>query len=110
MSWKDILKSYEISQIIKDFIYRTEIKPNMYEFLPEANDSVNEFKNNNPEDFELYLSDIFDYITSKVSKDELTKFYREQEGDWEDMPDDEEPYDPRKIQKIIYEAMKVRKP
>ena len=110
MSWKDILKSYEISQTIKDFIYRTEIKPNMYEFLPEANDSVKEFKNNNPEDFELYLSDIFDYITSKVSKDELTNFYREQEGDWEDMPDDEELYDPRKIQKIIYEAMKVRKP
>ena len=33
MSWKDILKSYELSQTIKDFIYRTEIKPNMYEFL-----------------------------------------------------------------------------
>tara|TARA_R110002124_G_scaffold273258_1_gene442630 strand:+ start:1647 stop:1979 length:333 start_codon:yes stop_codon:yes gene_type:complete len=110
MSWKDILKSYEISKLLKQFIYRTEIKPNLYEFLPEANDSVKEFQMKNRKGFELYLSDIFDYITSKVSKDELTKFYREQEGDWEDMPDDEEPYDPRKIQKIIYEAMKVRKP
>ena len=44
MSWEDILKSYEISQTIKDFIYRTEIKPNLYEFLPEADDSVRTFK------------------------------------------------------------------
>jgi hypothetical protein len=110
MSWEDILKSYEISQTIKDFIYRTEIKPNLYEFLPEADDSVRTFKNNNPEGFELFLSDIFDYITSKVSKDELIEFYHEQEGDFWDMPDDAELYDPRKIQKIIYEAMKVRRP
>ena len=106
MSWKNILKSYELSETIKDFIYNTEIKPNMYEFLPEANDSVRDFKNNDPKGFELYLNDIFDYITSKVSKEELTEFYREMYDDEED----EEPYNPRKIQKIIYEAMNVRKP
>tara|TARA_A100001201_G_scaffold130060_1_gene115670 strand:- start:195 stop:518 length:324 start_codon:yes stop_codon:yes gene_type:complete len=107
MSWKEILKSYELSEAIKNFIYNTEIKPNMYEFLPEANDSVRDFKNNDPEGFELYLNDIFDYITSKVSKEELTEFYREMYYDDEE---DEEPYNPRKIQKIIYEAMNARKP
>lgn len=107
MGWKDIIKSYELSQTIKDFIYRTEIKPNMYEFLPEAHDSVREFKDYDPKGFELYLSDIFDYLTSKVSKEELTGFYREMYYDWED---GEEQYDPRKIQKIIYEAMKIREP
>lgn len=104
MSWKDILKSYELSQTIKDFIYRTEIKPNMYEFLPEADDSVREFKDYDPRGFELYLSDIFDYLTSKVSKEELTEFYVEM------YYDDDSEYDPRKIKKIIYEAMKIRKP
>lgn len=104
MSWQAILKSYELPEKVKDFIYRTEIKPNMYEFLPEANDSVREFKDNDPERFELYLSDIFDYLTSKVSKEEMIEFYREM------YYDDDFEYDPMKIRMIIYEGMKLRKP
>jgi len=104
MNWKEILKSYELPEKVKNFIYITEIKPNMYEFLPEANDSVKEFKDNDPEGFELYLSDIFDYLTSKVSKEEMIEFYGKMNYD------DDFEYDPMKIRMIIYEGMKLRKP
>jgi|TARA_R110001592_G_scaffold305385_1_gene577994 ribosomal protein L11 methylase PrmA len=112
MSWQDILKVYELSDNIKNFLYVTEIKPRMYEFLSPADDSVKDFKTNNPEGFELYLNDIFDYITSHISKEELYEFYREMsnelEEEWYD--EDEKPYDPRKIRRLIYKVMNERQP
>lgn len=105
MSWQNILKSYELPEVVKNFIYRTEIEPIMYEFLPDTtNDPIREFKNNDPKGFELYLSDIFDYLTSKVPKKDIIEFYVEM---IEDAGFD---YDPMRIRMIIYEGMKLRKP
>ena len=111
MNWQDILKSYKITDTQRDFFYRTEIKPNMYEYLPEADNSVEDYKNNDPEGFKLYVEDIFDYVKSKVSKEELVDFYRNMAlFDYWDMLDDEEPFNPSKIQLIFRDAMRARKP
>tara|TARA_R110000824_G_scaffold141424_2_gene307982 strand:- start:323 stop:880 length:558 start_codon:yes stop_codon:yes gene_type:complete len=57
---------------IKGLIYSGHIEPALYEYMED----IGQFKKEKPEAFKIYMEDIFDYINSKVSKEELLQYHR----------------------------------